>query len=223
MYQRAGFRQTAQSPLLQDFSLQPNTSGTSVFWEQWVCAPMLGKEKEYGYFPNDERNSCPEINDLLYFKWQTHFFARTLALGKPLVTLLSNNIGSLFRRASGKTKCWLNLDSGEWKQMHASQELNRLLPFDVKCVFMEHWTGGLGLKYKMRWKVEVGFFSLMRKWHIKVNLFVSSSTTLVKAVAADIIVKILRNVSTFFKRMQIRNKFSALSVKVLGKILLSCY
>lgn len=94
--------------------------------------------------------------------------------------------------------------------MHASQELNRLLPFDVKCVCMEHWTGGLGLKYKMRSK---GFFGGGGFPDEKVayqSLFVSSSITLVKAVVADIIVKTLRNVSAFFKRYECKSKINSL-------------
>ena len=128
--------------VLQELSLQPNTSGTSVFWEQWVCAPEVGREKDRGYFSNDWRSSCPEINDLLYFKWQTYFFASTLALGSPLLTLFSSNIGSLIKGASGNTECWFYLDSRKQKTMHAPHEYNLLLLFDQKHVFC--WRTALG-------------------------------------------------------------------------------
>jgi len=112
------------APVLQDIS----SSGTSAFWEQWVCTPEVGREKDHGSFSSDWQNSCFETNDLLYFKWQTHFFASTLALGSILGTLFSSNL----KEPVGTLNVDLTFDFG--KQNKSSRESNPLLLFDEKHV-----------------------------------------------------------------------------------------
>lgn len=99
-------------------------------------------------FPMTRGSACPEINDLLYFKWQTHFFPSTLALGSPSVTLFSNNIGSLIKEPVGTLNTDFSWIPGrKKKKKHASQESKLQLLFDQNvCMFpLMPGLGGWGL------------------------------------------------------------------------------
>lgn len=64
-----------------------------------------------GYFPNDSGCSCPEMNDLLYLKWQTGCFHSTLAPGTAAVTLFGGS-GALVIKRGGGNRPWVPVSLG---------------------------------------------------------------------------------------------------------------
>lgn len=78
------------------------------FWllccqEEMSVRPHSWWSEELWILSSDWRGSSPKMNGLLHFKWQTHFFPSTRSLSCILVTFLSNNRGSPFKGACGKT------------------------------------------------------------------------------------------------------------------------
>lgn len=65
---------------------------------EWLCPWNWLTE---GYFPNDSVRSWPEMNDLLYFKWQTGCFHSTLAPGSATIALFSGSRASVIKRGGG--------------------------------------------------------------------------------------------------------------------------
>lgn len=86
--------------LLDSSSLHP------ALWEEWLCPQNWLTE---GYFPNESSRSCPEMNDLLYFKWQADGFHSTLAPGSAAVTLFSGSRASVIKRGCGNRRRWFSL------------------------------------------------------------------------------------------------------------------
>lgn len=85
-----------------------------------------------GYFPNDSGCSCPEMNDLLYFKWQADCFHSTLTPGSAAVTLFSGSGASSLKEAVGTVGAGFHLDYGKQREKHVSCRSKPRLVFDLR-------------------------------------------------------------------------------------------
>lgn len=94
------------------------TSQSFCCWTPAPCTRQLSGRNECvppqnwltgGYFPNDSGCSCPEMNDLLYFKWQADCFHSTLTPGSAALTLFSGSGASVIKRGGGNRRCRFSL------------------------------------------------------------------------------------------------------------------
>lgn len=87
-----------------------------------------------GYFPNDSGCSCPEMNDLLYFKWQADYFHSTLTPGSAAPPLCSAaaRLRSL-KEAVGTVGAGFHSDYGKRRETRVSCRSKPRLVFDQRA------------------------------------------------------------------------------------------
>lgn len=92
------------------------TSQSFCCWTLVSCTLLSGRNDvcpqnwlTEGYFPNDSGRSWPEMNDLLYFKWQADCFHSTLTPGSAAFTLFSGSGASVIKRGGGNRRCRFSL------------------------------------------------------------------------------------------------------------------